>query len=214
MKRTGVVLLIVGAVILLVVGAAGAVFYVKVYRPIGSPLVAMAGGASLEKRRLQNVAEFLPPSSGELTADQAARFATVEEEVQHRLETKVSILVLNQADLEQADKARTLSVPIALKAFGQIKSVYLDAKMTQIDAMNRTNFSKKEFEWVRKQLYDAAGLQLSQVDVSEVVAGVPDAAVVVRTFDTTGHAAEQNQRLALPLAAKLKTWAALGFFGL
>jgi hypothetical protein len=43
---------------------------------------------------------------------------------------------------------------------------------------------------------------------------VPDAAVVIRTFDPTGQAAEHNRRLALPLAAKLETWAALGFFGL
>ena len=214
MKRTGVVLLTVGAVILLAVAAAGAVFYVKVYRPIGSPLMAMAGGTTLEKRRLKNGAECLPPSSGELTGDQAGRFAAVEDKVQQRLGTRVSILALNQADLEQASKPRTLSVPIALKAFGRIKAVYLDAKMTQIDAMNRANFSKKEFEWVRKQLYDAAGLRWSQLDVSEVFAGVPDAVVVVRTFDATGKVAEHNQRLALPLAAKLETWAPLGFFGL
>jgi hypothetical protein len=162
--------MVVGAVILLAVAAAGAVFYVKVYRPIASPLVAIAGGPSLE-RRLQNVTEFLSPSSGELTADQADRFAAVEEAVQHRLETRISILALNQADLEQASERRTLSVKVALKALGQIKRAYLDAKMTQIEAMTRANFSKKEFEWVRKQLYDAAGLRLSQVDVSEVVAG-------------------------------------------
>lgn len=212
MKRTGVVLLTVGAVILLIVGVAGAVFYVKVYRPIGSPLMAMAGGMSLEKR-LKNVT-FLPPASRELTADQVARFAGVEEEVQRRLHTRLSSLAVNKAALEQASETRTLSLAVALKAFGQIKNAYLDAKTTQIDAMNRANFSKKEFEWVRKQLYDAAGLRLSQVDVSEVVAGEPDAAVVIRTFDPTGHAAEHNQRLALPLTAKLETWAALGFFGL
>lgn len=214
MTKTGKILLIAGGVILLVVGAVGTVFYVRIYRPIASPLMAMAGGLSLEERRLQNIAEFLPPPSGELSADQATRFAAVEEKVEHRLEARVSILALNQADLEEASDTGTLSVPIALKAFGRIKAAYLDAKLTQIEAMNLEHFSKQEFEWVRRQLYDAAGLRLSQVDVSEVVAGVPDAAVVVRTFDTTGHAAEHNQRLAQPLAAKLEMWAALGFFGL
>jgi hypothetical protein len=67
---------------------------------------------------------------------------------------------------------------------------------------------------VRKQLYDAAGLRWSQVDVSEVIAGVADASVVVRRFDSTGHSPEHNQGLARPLAAKLETWTALGFFGL
>jgi hypothetical protein len=123
-------------------------------------------------------------------------------------------LALNQANLEHASEDRVLSIRIALKAFAQIKAIYLDAKVTQIDAMNQANFSKKEFEWVRRQLYDAAGLRWSQLDVSEVVAGVPDATVVVRTFDATGYAAEHNQRLALPVASKLKTWAALAFFGL
>lgn len=214
MKRTGVALLVTGGVLLLVVAAAGAVFYLKVYRPIGSPLMAMAGGKSLEERRLQNRAEFVPPPSEELTAEQAARFASVEEEVQRRLGTGIAVLERNQADLERARETHALSVQTALRAFGDIKAVYLNAKVTQIDKINRANFSKKEFEWVRRQLYQSAGLRLSQVDVSEVVAGVPDATVVVHRFEANGRVLEQNRRLALPLASKLQAWAALGFFGL
>ncbi|OFW03249.1 MAG: hypothetical protein A3H96_19300 [Acidobacteria bacterium RIFCSPLOWO2_02_FULL_67_36] len=214
MKRTGVALLIGAGVLLLVVGAAGTAFYVKVYRPLGSPLMAMAGGKTLEERRLQNRAEFLAPASGELTAEQTAKFAVVEEEVQKQLAAGIAVLARSQADLERARETHALSVQTALLAFGDIKGVYLNAKVAQIDAMNRANFSKEEFEWVRKQLYYAAGLRLSQVDVSEVLAGVPDATVVVRRFEARERVPEQNQRLALPLASKLQTWAALGFFGL
>ena len=67
---------------------------------------------------------------------------------------------------------------------------------------------------MRRQLYCAAGLRLSQVDVSDVLAGVPDATVVVRQFEVTGGVPEQNRQLALPLASRLQTWSALGFFGL
>jgi len=214
MKKTSMALLITGAVLLLVVAAAATVFYVRVYRPVGSPLMAMAGGKSLEERRLRNRAEFLPPPSGEVTADQAARFAVVEEEVQKRLADRIAILARNQADLERASETHALSVSTTLRAFRDIKAIYLDAKVAQIDAMNRANFSKEEFEWVRKQLYSGAGLRFAQLDVSEVLAGVPDATVVVRRFAANGQAVEQNQRLARPNAAKLEAWAVLGFFGL
>ncbi len=80
--------------------------------------------------------------------------------------------------------------------------------------MNRANFSKAEFEWVRRQLYSAAGLRFSQVDVSEVLAGVPNPTVAVRRFEPTGDVPDQNHGLALPLASRLQTWSALGFFGL
>ena len=55
---------------------------------------------------------------------------------------------------------------------------------------------------------------MSQVDVSEVLAGVPDATVVVRQFGLMEGVPAQNQQLAVPLAARLQTWSALGFFGL
>jgi uncharacterized membrane protein len=214
MKKTGVALLIAGGVLLLALAGAGTVFYVRVYRPIGSPLMAMAGGKTLEERRLQNRAEFVPPASGQLTAEQTARFVGVEDEVLRRLAGGIADLTRGQRDLEQARNANALTVQTALRAFGDIKDVYLSAKVAQIDAMNRANFSKSEFEWVRRQLYCAAGLRLSQVDVSEVLAGVPDATVVVRQFELTGGVPEQNQHLALPLASRLQMWSPLGFFGL
>jgi len=214
MKKTGVALLIAGGVLLLALGGAATVFYVRVYRPIGSPLMAMAGGKTLEERRLQNHAEFLPPASGQLTAEQTTRFVAVEDAVLKQVASGIAVLTRGQRDLEQARGADALSVQAALRVFGDIKDVYLNAKVAQIDAMNRANFSKTEFEWVRRQLYSAAGLRLSQVDVSELIAGVPDATVVVRQFELTGDVPEQNQRLALPFVSRLQTWSTLGFFGL
>ena len=214
MKKTGVALLIAGGVLLLALGGAGTVFYVKVYRPIGSPLMAMAGGKALDERRLQTRAVFLPPASGHLTAEQTTRFVGVEDEVLKQVASGSAVLTQGQRDLERARDANALSIRTALRVFGDIKAVYLNAKVAQIDAMNRANFSKAEFEWVRRQLYRAAGLRLSQVDVSDVLAGVPDATVVVRQFELTGSVPEQNQHLALPFASRLQTWNALGFFGL
>jgi hypothetical protein len=106
-----------------------------------------------------------------------------------------------------------LSVGVTLLVFGDIRSVYMSAKMAQVDAMNRANFSKEEFEWVRKQLYAAAELSWSQVDVSDVIAGTHDPTVEVRQF-SPGQPVSANERLARPLAPKLQAWQALAFFGL
>ena len=215
MKKTGVALLIASGVLLLALGGAGTVFYVKVDPPIGSPLMAMAGGKTLEERRLQNRAEFLPPASGQLTAEQTTRFVGVEDEVLKQLASGIAVLTRGQGDLERARDANALSTRTALRVFGDIKAVYLNARRWRRSyAMNRANFSKAEFEWVRRQLYRAAGLRLSQVDVSDVLAGVPDATVVVRQFEPTGGVPEQNQHLAVLFASRLETWSALGFFGL
>lgn len=214
MNRLGRALLILGGVCLLIVVAAGTVFYVKVYRPIGSPLMAMAAGKTLEERRLRNHTEFLPPSSAALTADQVARFVAVEEDVQRRLADRIALLARNQAALERASETHALSIPAALQAFQEIKTVYLDAKVAQIDAMNRTNFSKAEFEWVRHRLYAGADLRWVQLDVSEVLAGVSDATIAVHVFEPPGQSIAYDSRLALENVAKLKTWTTLGFFGL
>jgi hypothetical protein len=214
MKGLGVGLLIAAGVLLLVIGTAGTVFYVKVYRPIGGPIAAMGIAKTLEERQLQNRAEFLPPSSGELTEAQTADFAAVEERVQEILATRNAVLAQTQADLERANDANVLSAPTTLLAFGDVRGFYVDAKKAQVDAMNRANFSKEEFECVRKQLYRAAGLRLSQLDASEILAGVRDATVRVHRFEPGGPVPERNQRLARPLAPKLQAWGALGFFGL
>jgi hypothetical protein len=214
MKKLAVVLLVVAGVLLVAIVAAGTVFYFRFYRPFGSPMVAMAGGRALEERRLTNRAEFVPPAAGEVTPEQAAAFVAAEEAVQKSLANGAALLAEKQADLERAAAANTLSVWTVLPAFGDIRGIYLDAKVAQIDAMNRAGLSKDEFEWVRGQLYSAAGLGWSQLDVSDVAAGVRGATVDMRRFEPRQGAPEQNRRLAQPLASRLQSWAAFAFFGL
>jgi hypothetical protein len=107
MKKSSVVLLIVAGALLLVIVGAGAVFHVRVYRPIGSPLMAMSAGRTLELRRLQHHETFLPSVSGELTAAQVANFTAVEEAVEKQIGTRARILAKHQADLERANEANT-----------------------------------------------------------------------------------------------------------
>ena len=73
------VLLTAAIVIVVLLGGFAAAFYVMIYRPIGSPMMAMVGTHTLETRTLQNRGPFDPPASGALTPEQVTRFVSVEE---------------------------------------------------------------------------------------------------------------------------------------
>jgi len=214
MRKLGVVILIVFGVLLVIGGAAGTYFYLAIYRPIASPLLAISGARTLEQQRLKNQADFLPPGSGEVTGAQAAGFSAVESAVVTHLGNRAVTLEQKRVTLEQASAANALTLKATLAAFADLKPVLLSAKLVQIDAMNRANFSKEEFEWVRQQLYAAAGVTFAQLDVSDLISGVPDSAAVVRPFAPGGRTVDRNLELAKPLAAHLQAWTSLAFFGL
>jgi hypothetical protein len=213
MTRLRFWILVACGVLLLLLGTGATAFYFRIYRPIASPLMAISGARTLEERRLENKG-FMPSGSG-LTDRQVEHFIDVEESVAKQLTTAgMTLLAQKQADLTRATGAHVVSTRETLAAFGAIKGPYLDAKMAQIDAMNRVHVSKEEFEWVRRQLYRAAALACSQLDVSEILAGERDAGVYVRSLDASVQASEHDERLAEPIAQKLRSWLPLAFFGL
>jgi hypothetical protein len=171
MKKLAIGLLIVAAVLVLAVVAAGTFYYVKIY-PITSPLAAVVGGARLEERLLENRDPFVAPVSGELTAEEAAKFVAVEEAVQERVGRNLALLADTATRLRVASRNGELSLKEMLPGLGAVKKVYLQAKMAQVEAMNKAGFSKAEFEWVRQELYHAAALPLSQLDVSNAAASL------------------------------------------
>jgi hypothetical protein len=205
--------LLIGAVsFILLIGACTAGFYFKVYKPYASPIMAMTIGKALEDAQLKTK-DFVKPGSGELTAEQVRRFVAVEEAVETSVAGGRTVLAEQQSVLERADAAGELTVMTTLPVFGAIKDILVSAKPPQIDAMNREHFSKREFEWVRDQLYRAADVRLTRIDTSDITSGVPEPGVKVRTPPVQEIPAA-NQALARPIAAKLEAWRTLAFFGL
>ena len=207
------VLLTAAIVIVVLLGGLVAAFYVMIYKPIGSPMMAMVGTHTLEARTLQNRGAFDPPASGALTPEQVTGFVSVEEAVAARIGASAPAFEQKRLDLEQASEGHVLSVRRALPAFADLKSPMMAAKVDQIDAMNRLNLSKPEFEWIRRELYRAADLEFTQLDVSDLLAGGPDP-LSVRRFPPDDPVRPENAGLAKPLAQKLAAWRAFAFFGL
>jgi hypothetical protein len=205
-------LLITAGVLVLLVGGCSTFFYFRVYKPFGSPIMAMTISKALEDGQLKTK-DFVKPGSGELTADQVRRFVAVEEAVETGAAGGRALLVEQQGVIEKADAAGELNMMKSLPPFGAIKDVLMKAKPLQIQAMNREHFSKREFEWVREQLYSAADVRLTRADTSDITSGAPEPTVRVRVF-TAREIPPANQALARPIAAKLEHWRAFAFFGL
>jgi len=209
------ILLATAIAIVVLLGGLAAAFYFTIYKPIASPMLAMVGTHTLETRMLQNREPFEPPDSGVLTREQATAFVSVEEAVAARVGASAAVFEQKRLDFEQASEAHELSVRWALPAFADLKAPIMAAKVDQINAMNRLNLSKQEFEWIRRELYRAAGLEFTQLDVTDLVDGVPDASLHVHRFPPDeGSAYPENAALAEPLAQKLAAWRTFGFFGL
>jgi hypothetical protein len=205
--------LLIGAVsFVLLIGACTAGFYFKVYKPYASPIMAMAISKALEDKQLKEK-DFTKPGSGELTAEQVRRFVAVEEAVEVKAANGAVVLADQQKELERAEDAGEVKLDAALRAFGAVKDVLVAAKPVQIEAMNREHFSKREFEWVRDQLYRAAAIRLTRVDTSDMTSGAPEPAIRVRTLGAQ-EIPPANQALARPIAAKLEAWRTFAFFGL
>jgi hypothetical protein len=215
MRKVTVGILIGVGILVLVLAAGGTAFYVKVYAPIGSPLMVLSGSLRLEHQRLRQT-DFRAPDSDELTDRQVGAFITVEQQVEDRLGARLAGLTSTYEQLvPKADaRSRVLGTRTTLAAVQANKQALLDAKIAQIDALNQVAFSKAEFEWVRQRLYGAAGLRLCRLDTSELLSGDREAVVRARQIDAPGAIPDRNVQLARPHRPTLQRWLALAFFGI
>jgi hypothetical protein len=204
--------LLIGAVgFVLLIGACSTVFYFRVYQPFGAPMMAMAMSHGMDEQLTTR--NFVKPGSGEVTAEQVRRYIAVEEAVEARIAEGRPAFVEQQGVLERAGRNGEITIDSAIASYAAIRPMLMNAKPRQIDAMNKEHFSKKEFDWVREQLYRAAGIPLTRIDVSDLFEGVPEPGIRVRTLSPQ-EAPPANQALARPIAAKLEAWRAFAFFGL
>lgn len=212
MKRWQVVLL--GLFAALVVAGIGALTfgYFKFYKPLLSAN-AYIGGAQRLESLIANKGPYGAPADGRLTGDQVGRFLAVGERVEAALGTAL-VRARAQQDVLMRESRNPTSRAVRA-ALGEIGGAYLQAKEAQFRAFNEVGFSKAEYEWVRAELYPAAGLELVQLRIREILDDPGDLEHRVGvTRRGPGGAREQNRGLADPLRARLERWLVLGYFDL
>jgi hypothetical protein len=156
--------------IVLVVGVGAGYWFV--YRPAQAYLASfrqLGEIAELDKR-VANKSTFTPPDNGELTKATVTRFVKVQEEIQSRLGGRAAELKAKYDQIEAAQKGdkRSASFGEVLGAMKDLAGIIVEGKRAQVEALNQSQFSLEEYQWVRQAVYAAAGVTLSEIDLRNI----------------------------------------------
>jgi hypothetical protein len=206
--------------VLSILAAVGAFWaYVHIVEPTRDYLAAMQRMAAIGDldRGISKKGPFVPPASGELTPEMAARFARVQQSVREALGSRYDELARRAGALQKAvASGRTAPIAAVMDAYTDVVSAVEDGKRAQIEALNRAGFSLDEYEWVRRRMYEAAGLLVTSVDVESIRRALTSRGegVTVEPVPAPGHAPAKNRELVQPYVERLKAWLPLAWFGL
>lgn len=163
---------------------------------------------------------FEPPKNGELTQTQVERFLAVQSRVRSDLDSRWGEVENKAAEIRsKADnKSQDWSLSEFTAVFSDIANIYLDGRKSQITALNTQRFSEAEYEWVRRRVYEAAGVQLAgNIDLSKIEDLARDNAgkggVNLPEMDLP-KVPGKNVALVQPHIAKIKEWIPMAVLGL
>jgi hypothetical protein len=207
-------------VLLLVIGITGAGLVYYVYRQVSSTVSQFAelGQVGELERAIRNRATFTPPASLELTDVQVQQLVGVQSAVRRRLGDRWAEFQAKYKSLVEKDTASLSDAPAILNAYRDLAAAWLDAKRSQIDALNDAGLSLDEYRWIRDQAYRALGQPFVDLDigklVDEVKRGVTseDAGRLRGSIGATGP--ESNRQRLERFRKMLEENLALASFGL
>lgn len=218
--------ILTGCLIVLVIaciGAGVATFYA--YR-LAKPMLDNAGGYLARAREMSQLADritnktpFEPPKNGELTQAQLERFIAVQTKVRIQLGSRWDEIETKSSEIRKKTEGNhAMSISEVTGIFSDLANLYIDARRAQVTALNTQKFSEGEYEWVRRRVWEAAGVQVaSGIDLSKIEdlareaaeknqATVPDIPMP--------DVPEKNVQLIKPHTAQLKEWIPLAILGL
>jgi hypothetical protein len=219
--------LVAGCLIVLLVAAAGlgaAVFYA--YR-WAQPVIQSTGDYLDRARamtqladRIANKAPYLPPESGELTQSQIERFIAVQTRVRDELGTRWTEIENKSAQIREKTQQnhRELSFAEVASVFSDLTGIYLEARRAQVNALNVQRFSEDEYAWVRRRVYEAAGVELAgAIDLSKLESAMREGAErsnMTLPDMPKPQVPAANVALVKPHLAKVKEWVPMAVLGL
>lgn len=215
-----------GCLIVLVIAAIGfgvAAFYA--YRFV-KPMVNSASSYMDKAREVSRLGDqikiktpYTPPANGELTLSQVERFMAVQSRVRSDLGGKWDQIEKESAAIKA--KAATnngeLTMAEFTSVFSEVANIWLDARRSQVLALNTQRFSEAEYDWVRARVYEAAGVQLAgEIDLSKIEALAKangNVNVDIPKVELP-KIPDNNMKLVKPYAAKVKEWMPMAMLGL
>ena len=215
--------LLVGCLIVLVIGiiglAAAGYYAYRAVRPVidnASNYMEKAREVTRLGEEISNKTPFEPPTSGELTQQQVERFIAVQTRVRSDVSDKWS--QIEQKSKEMREKADRKNPDWTLaeftNVFSEIANIWVDARKSQVQALNVQKFSEDEYQWVRRRVYEAAGVELAgSVDLSRIESLAGRGGVTIPDMELP-RIPEKNAALVKPHVAKIKEWIPMAALGL
>lgn len=206
-------------VIAVVAGGIGAYYLLHKAQSLVAGLTELKVVPDLE-RQVRNTSPFAPPASGELSADQVARYVAVREQVRQTMGARFKELDAHYKALSERinrNQHSALDIPEMIGAYKDLAGLYILGKRAQVDALNARNLSLSEYRWIQQQAYSAIGVPFTDMDVSQVIEDVQAG----RSPGQTGHvvrdvpgASDKNKAIVEPHRKLLEENASLSFLGL
>lgn len=211
-------------VIVAMIGLGVALFYAYRYaRPMidsAGDYLSKAKQVSEQADRIANRSPYIPPPTGELTNTQVERFVAVQGRVRDELGDRWSEIETKSAEIRQKTAGNhELSFGEITSVFKDIANIYVEARRVQVNALNIHKFSDAEYTWVRRRVYEAAGVEMaSGIDMSAIESLAREGA---QRIDTTKlpdiplpKVPDANIQLVKPHAARVKDWIPMAVLGL
>jgi hypothetical protein len=208
----GVVALVIG------VTAAGIGYYALMkVRGTVTQFAELAKIPDIE-REVRVKGPFTPPASGVLTASEVARLLQVQKRVRDRLGENAARFERTYKSLADKKEATAADFPALMSAYRDLAAMWLDAKRTQVAALNETGLSLDQYRWIRSAAYQAIGAPLVDVDFARIAADVKAGVQTAMpgSFEGVfrGAAPAANVKLVEKYRKQLEDNLALASFGL
>jgi hypothetical protein len=161
----------------------------------------------------------VPPKNGELTASQVERFVAVQGRVRSELGDRWGEIEKKSEEIRKKTEGNEmLSFSEVRDIFSDIASIYVEARKAQVKALNIHKFSDGEYTWVKRRVYEAAGMHIaSGLDFSAIEDLARDGGQksTTRLPDVPmPEVPPANIKLVKPLAGQLKEWIPMAVLGL
>jgi hypothetical protein len=210
--------------VIAMIGFGVAAFYAyRAMKPVIDNATSYMDKARVAERlgaAITNKTPFTPPASGELTNTQVERFLAVQTRVRSELGDKWDDIEKRSAAIRARTEKNRNDWTLAefTQVFSEIGNIWIEARRAQVDALNVQRFSEAEYQWVRRRVYEAAGVHLAgNMDLSMIEELARDnigrAGMELPAMDLP-KVPEKNVTLVKPHAAKIKEWMPMAVLGL
>jgi hypothetical protein len=211
----------IGCLIVLVLGgvaAAGVAYYA--YRKVTQTAARFAelGNIAEIERDLRVRGGFVAPASEELTKVQVDKLLRVQTAIRQRLGARFTEFEQKYKVFSEKERPTSLSdVATMMSAYGDLVSAWMDAKRTQVAALNESELSLDEYRWIRDQAYRALGIPFVDLDIAKITEDFQQ-----RATEQPGQlrgglgpvGPESNRKLVEPFRKHFEECVALASFGL